>query len=191
MILHGVVPDVATIDTTPPSEYLHQEPTPAERALAEACGEHSGASVAWWRFAKVALRQYAQALWISTMDSRMTRAQRYVLAAVSAAAVNLSAAGIWYIHRVEANAVATARAAELERRLDQYRDASEREIAELRLDVRELRAVLRRISGSDPLPNSGPDWPGPDKFSQLLAPKGPSTCALPTLDHAIRCQPLL
>lgn len=169
--------DGPAIDVKPPAEYLRLEPTPDEKILIEQCDAHSGATVPWWRFSKVVTRVHALSLWVGQMDGTFRRARRFVIAGVSAAAVNLSALGVWYVHRVEAAATASERASELERRLLEYRDAVRQEIQDLRADLREVRADLRRLSGAEPPPAGGPDWPPPDKFSLLIPRKGP-TCAL-------------
>lgn len=138
-----------------PLVYLAQEPTPEEIQIAISCGRHSGDHTPFHMLAKVALRVYRIAVPLGRMDAAYRRARRYVLAAASFAAVNLSAAGIWYLGRVEANAAAQERAAALERAIRAYREDADRKMHELQLDIRELRVELLRLSGKDDLHRPG------------------------------------
>lgn len=153
-----------------PLVYLAQEPTPEEVQIAIACGRHNGDHTPFHMLAKVALRLYRLAVPVGRMDATYRRARRYVLAAASLAAVNLSAAGVWYLGRVEANAAAQERAAALERSIRVYREDADRKMHELQLDIRELRVELLRLSGKhDQIPPGRLIGPG-RSFSYLTPP---------------------
>lgn len=160
-----------------PYFYLGQEPSVEDTELAAACDRHNGAHTPFFLLAKVALRLYRTWDTVSRQDAVFRRARRYVLAGASFAAVNLSAAGIWYVHRVEAAAADKERAAALERTLKQYREEAAQEMMELQLDVRELRTELMRRSGMTPTPS-------PRKSSEPV-PAPPGALSLAPLQKGI------
>lgn len=196
MILHGGVsddrrPSSTDIDITPPADYLAQDPTPGEQLLGRQADLHDGAAVPWWMFAKVTLRLYRIALWVAGADKMATRARRWLIAGVTMAVANLGGVAVYSVHRIQESAVAEERAAvlrenvvqdraEMLRRLADIAAQMQRQIDELKLDVRELRRALHRLSGRDPLPDRAPDrdpagpdsslWFPPDKFSLLSDP---------------------
>lgn len=152
---------------TDPFIYLASPPTEEEQRLAEACNRHSGDHTPFHMLAKVAVRLYRVVIPVERMHAFMRRGQRYVMAAATFAALNLGGIGIWVIDRSNANAVAREHAADVERAIREYREASEREMQDLRTDIRELRAELRRISGAEPAPPGAESLTPPDKFSML------------------------
>lgn len=159
-----------------PASFLRSPPTPEEHALAEHVGLHDGASIPFHMFAKVAVRQGRQAEWIGEMEAMRKWVRRRATAALLALAGNLTLFGGYVLHRVREGGAAEERALNQERAAIERREAMEREINELRLDVRELRAAMRRLGlGPDPA-GSGTDIDilmgrVPDKVSLL---KGPS-----------------
>jgi hypothetical protein len=176
------------IDITPPADYLAQEPTPHERLLGKQADLHDGAAVPWWMFAKVVLRGHAIALWVARADTLSKRTRRWLIAGVTIALANLGGVALYSVHRIQESAVAEERSAvlrqtvaddraEMLRRIAEMTGLLQHQIDELKLDVRELRRALHRLSGRDPLPgNRGPDnpdgvpdsrlWTVPDKLSQ-------------------------
>lgn len=154
-----------------PAIYLKQPPTPEEHILSEQVGLHDGAEVPFWMFAKVAVRQRAQAMWISGIDAIARRIRRHFMAGLGALVINLTAIGGYAYHRAVASGAAEEHAANVERVIQEHRDAVEREIQDLRLDIRELRSMLHKMT--DNKPNS-------DVSLSLLSPfdKGSPCCAL-------------
>lgn len=178
------------IDTTAPADYLAQDPAPEEQLLGKQTDLHDGAAVPWWMFAKVALRVYRIALWVAGADKLATRARRWMIAGVTIACANLGGVAVYSVHRIQESAVEAERAAVLRqtvaddrldmlRRLDKMNELLQRQLDEIKIDVRELRLALHRLSGRDPLPgNRSPDvhapvpdssvWSMPDKLSLRL-----------------------
>jgi len=169
------------IDPHAPSVYLVQTMTPEEQTLAEQVDTHSGDSIPFWMLAKVAIRVHRLASWVQEMDGLFKKARRYLLAGVSAAAVNLSAIGIYILHSSEARGAATERAANQERSFLEYREATSKQLQELRLDIRELRAELRRLSGAGKPPTSDNVSP-PDLIGALETTKGHLSCSIAPLN---------
>ncbi len=133
-----------------PAVYLVLPPTPEEHILAEQVDLHGGAAVPFWMFSKVAHRLKRQAAWIGQMDGLFRRVRRYTIAGLTALAMNLTAVGGYALHRASQNGASEERAMNLERATQQQRDAVEREIQDLRLDIRELRAAMRKVTGEVP-----------------------------------------
>jgi hypothetical protein len=122
-------------------------------------------------FAKVAVQAERNREWIGGVDDLVKKARRRALAAMGTVAINLTAFVGFLMHRASEDGATTERVVQVEQRAAERRDALEREIQDLRLDVRELRAAMRRM-GLGPEPPSGDVfWPAPDKISVL---KGPS-----------------
>lgn len=188
-------PSSSEIDATPPADYLAQDPTPSEQLLGRQADLHDGAAVPWWMFSKVALRLHAIALWVSRADAVAGRTRRWLIAGVTIALANLGGVGVYSVHRIRESAIIEERAAvlrenvaqdraEILRRLSEMHDLMQRQIDEVKLDVRELRRALHRLSGRDPLPGSrapdagdGPDsslWTEPDKLSLMRDPGDPA-----------------
>lgn len=134
---------------------LRKEPTPEEHAIAEGVGLHDGSHVPFHMFAKVAAAGHKNANWIGSMDGLMNKARRRALGALGALAFNLAALGGFLLHGAREEGAAGERAMQVER-----------EIQDLRLDVRELRAAMRRMSGADSIgPGSSDETPNADKLS--------------------------
>lgn len=145
---------------------LRRDPTPEEHAIAEGVGLHDGAHVPFHMFAKVAGTGHQNARWIKSVDGLMKKARRHALTALGAMALNLAAFGGFLLHRASEDGAAGERAVQVEQRNQERRDALQREIQDLRLDVREIRAALRRMSGVDaPGPQGIESTPDPDKVS--------------------------
>lgn len=149
-----------------PAIYLAQpQASPAAAVLVQQVGLHTGHEVPLWMLAEVAVRQQADAQWISGVDGLWKQARRRGMAAAGVLAVNVLTAIGMLLHYSWAGGAAEERAAGMERAAIERRDAIEREIQDLRLDLRELRAALRRMSGVDPGPSGDGEAPSPDKFS--------------------------
>lgn len=151
-----------------PAVYLQQEPTAEERLLAVQAGRHDGDAVPFWMFAKLAVRAAASSLWIGKADVLVRKMRRHALAGLATLAANLAAIGGYALHHAGVSAAADERAIAQERANQDHRDAMEREIQELRLDVRELRAAMRKMV----------DAGGTDLSISSLWPdtKGPTSC---------------
>lgn len=163
------------IDDSNPSVYLVREPSDEGRLLAEQCDRHSGAETPFWMLAEVAVKGHRTSQWVGRMDGFLKRARRYVGAAVGAAAINLSALGVYMLHRHDENVAAVERAAAEDRAFDEYRRTTDEKIQELRLDIRELRRELRRLGLGGPSAPDSSMWHTPDKLSSLFD-KGPRPC---------------
>ncbi len=149
-------------ETASPAEYLPTPPRADEQILIDMCDLHTGAATPFHMTAKLALRLHRVTLWAHQIESFFRRARKLVIAAASTAALNLAALGVYTLHRYEQNGAAS------ERLINQ-----ERTIQELRLDIRELRAEVRRMSGIDPAthpssPPGGGIFIAPDKISRLF-----------------------
>lgn len=178
-------PDATEVDATHPIVYLSQPPVPADHSLAAAVGLHDGAHVPFWMFAKVADRLHLTATWVSRFDTFVRRGRRWAVAGISAALLNLGLAAHYVVTRAEAVGAADERAAAVQRDADIYRTATEEKITELRLDIRELRAALRKMSGLDPITHGRSTYTPdssipslPDKISLRLKPQGIPSCLL-------------
>lgn len=175
---HGASDAWRVIDSTPPVAYLTTEPTAEEATLAEQVGTHIGAATPFWMLARVALQQHSIAVWAAARRRMERRLRGWVLAGASIAATNLVGVVVFLYHRQDAMAeqqraagADQERAAALAREVQRYRDTTEETIRELRLDIRELRASMRKLTGAEPAPNGSalPDSNAvPDKLSSLL-----------------------
>lgn len=171
------------IDNTAPVAYLTQDPTPEETVLAEQVGQHLGAPVPFWMFARLALKQWGVSAWAASRRKMERRLRRWVIAGASIAATNLGGLFVFLYHRADAMAeqqravgAEQERAAELARDVQRYRDATEETIRELRLDIRELRAAMRKMTGVDPEgAHSGDLLRIPSAFSLVIPFLSPST----------------
>jgi hypothetical protein len=178
-------PDASEVDSTPPIVYLSQPPSAAEHALAGAVDRHDGDQVPFWMLAKVAERLHLVAAWANRFDMFFRRGRRWAVAGISAALLNLGLVGHFVLTKAEDVGAAGEREAAQRRDADIYRAATEEKITELRLDIRELRAALRKMSGLDPMtprgstypPDSSIPVPPPDKIT-LLQPEGFPPCLL-------------
>lgn len=174
---------------------LLKDPTSEEHAIAEGVGLHDGAHVPFRMFAKLAVTTRRHANWIGSMDGLMKKARRHALGALVALAVNLAAFGGFLLHRAREDGAAGERAVQVEQRNQERQHALEREIQDLRLDVRELRAAMRRMSGADPEhPSSDTNYePDPDRlsaigqWSSVLASGVPAPVAQPRSSCGATC----
>ena len=152
-----------------PSVYLVGEPSAAAKILTQQVNRHSGGETPFWMLAEVAIRQHTQGEWIGEMNGFFRKVRRYAIAGVLALLGNLGLIGGYAVHRIAATAAAEEHAANEERSAQERRDGVEREIQDLRLDIRELRAQMRRLSGADPInPPSSEVIDDPSKFSMLF-----------------------
>ncbi|MES2170574.1 MAG: hypothetical protein V4479_07610 [Actinomycetota bacterium] len=185
--------DTQSFDASSPAIYLVMPSTPEEHSLAGSVGLHDGEPVPFHMLAKVAGRLHKVSTWASRFDVFMRRGKRWAYAGISAALLNLGIAGHFVIDRAEAVGAADERAAAIQRESERFRNSTDEKINELRLDIRELRAALRRISGTDLVPQgtrfNPPDSSAPrrrslDKLSlHLTPPQGLPQCLL--LDTAL------
>lgn len=149
------------VDADDPAAYLVQKPTAEEHLLSEQVGLHNGAAVPWWMFAKLVVRDRRRGRWIAQMDGLFRKVRRYAIAGVTTLAVNLTAIGGYALHRADSNARAEERAAAIERANDardgyrerqflEYRASVAREVDALRDDIKELRSLMRKMTGYVP-----------------------------------------
>jgi hypothetical protein len=169
------------IDVTAPADYLSQDPSPDELRLGKQTDLHGGA-VPWWAFAKAVLRLHSIALWVARADGLAGRTRKWLAAGITIAAANLAGVGVYTVHRIEEAAVADERAAVLQRavsegrteylqRIAEVTSVLQRQVDELKLDVRELRRVLQRVTGRDPLRGKvDTSDPGPDSSVPTIEP---------------------
>lgn len=141
--------DDPAVEPRDPHVYLAQsyEGTDQERDLVEASGLDRGVQVKPVALAAIALRTHSVERWVQNRAAAFRRTRRWVLAGITAAAANLALVGGGIVHRLEEGGAAREHQAIVDRLLLEYRDATEQSIRELRIDIRELRAELRRISG--------------------------------------------
>lgn len=161
------------IDVTPPADYLSQEPSPEELRLGKQTDLHGGA-VPWWAFAKAVLRLHSIVVWVARADGLGRSTRKWLAAGITIALANLAGVGVYTVHRIQEAAVADERSAVLQRavadgrieflqRVAEVTGVLQRQVDELKLDVRELRRALQRLSGRDPLHGKAdPGDPGPD-----------------------------
>lgn len=164
------------IDDNAPATYLNQPPTDEEHLLAEQCDKHDGDSVPFWMLAKVAGRVQRGATWQGKLDAIFARARLWARVALSAAAANLAGVGLYWLHAHDAAVAAGERAAAGDRAFEEYRRITDEKFVELRLDIRELRAALHRLTGVDPLPlppNS--DIFDPETYFDMFSSSGPAS----------------
>ena len=127
-----------------PVAYLTKDPTPDEATLAEQCGLHTGAAAPFWMLVRVAIRTHATAAWISARRSFERRMRKLAWAAALALAGNI---GVWVT-----SALGHAKDAGVE----QERVAAlGHHVEELGRQIEEIRQVMLRKSGIDPLAPSG------------------------------------
>lgn len=141
------------LDDGDPAVYLQQEPTAEERILTEQAGLHYGAGVPMWMFAKLAVRQRRQSRWIASIDGLLRRVKRRARVGLGTLAANLVLLCGYAVHRIEASAAADERLAAQERAFIEYRTSVGSQLMEMRLDIRELRATLHKLSGTDTNPD--------------------------------------
>lgn len=139
--------------TDDPAVFLKQPPSPEEHVLSQQVDLHDGAYVPFWMFAKVVIRQREHSVFIGEMRAISRKVRRHFMAGLAALAVNLTAVGGYALHRAAATGAAEEHAANQERVIQEHRDAVEREIQDLRLDIRELRAVLHKMTDNTPNPS--------------------------------------
>lgn len=145
--------DPVAENASDPAIYLRQKPTPREHNLSEIVGLHNGAGVPWWMFSKVACRLYDHDQWIVQRAKIERRIRRYARLALAALAANLLAIGTFVLTRHDAAIRLEERAALADQRQAEQNQAREREIRDLKEDVRELRTLLRKLSDAKPISN--------------------------------------
>lgn len=159
------------IDTRPPSEYLSDQPTEHHHKLGQMLGLSDGHGVPWWMFAMVADRLHVAARWISEADMWRRWIIRGVVAVVTIGATNVGTFAYGCSSRLQAQAAASAQAAEMRREID----ALEGHVWDLRV---RLGATDQRRPGIAPPPSppaiehgSTPDsmlMPRPSVFASPL-----------------------
>jgi len=132
-------------------------------------GLSDGHGVPWWMFAMVAERLHVAARWISGADRWRAWIIRGVVAVVTIGATNVGTLAYGCSSRLQAQAAATAQAAEMRREID----VLEGHVWDLRV---KLGTTDQRHPGTVPLPNSDRGAP-PD--SMLMLPR-PSMFASPS-----------
>jgi hypothetical protein len=133
-----------------PAIYLPQPTTGDERLLGHVLGLQDDEPAPWRAVAKLAVRVHRQALWTGRIDAIFRRGKRIAIAGIAAAVTNIAALGAYWLHADEARVAEVERATAAREEFAEYRKATEAQTAELRLDIRELRAALHRLSGDDP-----------------------------------------
>ena len=158
------------VDANDPAVFLSKSsPSPEGHQLTEQLDQHTGAPVPFWMFSEAMVKLRWALEWIVSRDKTEGALRRHVRAALLALAGNLVLLGGYAVHRLEANGAAQAHAADQAAAFIEYRESVRREMDDLRHQLSELRADLRRLSGADPVkPNSDIDYnPDPDKLSEL------------------------
>ncbi len=155
-------------DLTDPRNYLPDDPTPDEDRLADVLDPES-ANV---YLAKVAIRGWGHAKWIGRADGWGKRLWRWLMFAATLAGTNLAVISVYWFHAHDDAVTARANAAADERLNEERRSADQQTARQLRQDIEQLRSVLMRLSGADPLqsrprpsPPSGSIFAPPDKLS--------------------------
>lgn len=147
---------------------LRKEVTTDEIILAEGLGLHQGASIPFRMFARVANWAHQHGLWIGERDDLEKKIKRRANAALGLLATSILTVIGGVAHRLVEEGRSEERAEQQERRRLEDREVWRRESDELRRQISELRADLRRLSGADSRPNSDLDYnPDPDKLSDL------------------------
>lgn len=188
MITDDPVAAPADDQPRPAAIWLRSPPAPTgrEQALAEQVGQHNGAVVPFWMFARLALLFDEHRAWSSGLDVFWARAKRYVWAAALAAAGSVGTLSLNWLHAHDERVAAVEREAANERAFDVYRAGVARDIARIEAQLDQLRAVLLRlgIATPEPPPRPDPDRPPtsdiPDpfnKFSILTQPR-PDLCSI-------------
>lgn len=138
---------------TDPHIYLPQPPLPAEKELLEAllCETGDPAPAHW--VVKVALRLWRQVRWSDRLQAALRRGRRYAMVCASFAAANIGVFGINWLHAHDEHVAEVERAAAADRAEIEYRRVTEQRLNELRQDLIELRASLRKLTGVDPKPD--------------------------------------
>lgn len=147
--------------------HLEHGPPPAAARLMASLVRGTGDHTPYAHFATLAVIVQHLAGWIGRADGFVRRTRRHLLAGAGIAGVNLAAFGTYALNRHDEAVAARAEAADGARAFSEYRRTTDDRIEQLRLDVRELRRELRRMTGTDA---SGPNsdiFHVPDKVSLL------------------------
>jgi hypothetical protein len=139
---------------------LSKEPTEDEIAVTEALQQHLGASIPFRMFVRVVTWVHRHGLWIGQKNEFERKIRRRASAGIAALAANLALVFGYAAHRLQASGAAEEHAAQVEQRTTdranlqeqrslERRDVIEREIEDLRRQLSELRADLRRLTGTD------------------------------------------
>lgn len=165
-----------------PAAFLNLPPSDEGKLLAEQTDIGIGAPVPFWMFAEVAIRTRRLSASDAGRADLEKKIRRRAAAGLAALAANLVLLFGYAAHRLEASGAAEEHAAQVEQRLGdravqqeqrslERRDVIEREIEDLRRQLSEIRADLRRLSrGGDPKQIDGTDdLAEPDgRFANLL-----------------------
>lgn len=163
---------------------LRKDASPEESALAEAVGRHDGDAVPFHMFAKIAVRAHRHGEWIGEVESTKKWFRRNSRMSIGFVIVNLFAGAGFLLHNASERGAAEEhalnfervtqeRAASEARWAQERREAMEREIQDLRSQLVEIRAAMRRMSGLSPDPSGDMDMPWiplPDKVTSLRGP---------------------
>lgn len=141
-----------------PAIYLHRQPNDEERALIESLGLHAGAETPLHMFVKLVMIVHE----LKAIASRVTTGWRIIrwigVPLIGAVIGNATCVGRAAYEAHDARVAAEQQRVDDQRAFQVYRDGVEKEIAEMRLDIRELRSMLRKMSGADPGPVSSSEY---------------------------------
>lgn len=137
-----------------PAIYLPRPPNDDERALIDAIGLNSVSGVPPHMFVKLVLIVHE----LKELAGRVLGGWRLIrwigVPLVGAVVANATCVGKAAYEAHDARVAAEQQRVDDQRAFQVYRDGVEHEMAELRLDIRELRQLLRKISGADAGPVS-------------------------------------
>lgn len=132
-----------------PAIYLTRQMNDDESALMDAVKLHTGAAVPAHMFIKLVLIVHE----IHTLAGRVLGGWRLIkwigVPLIGAVITNATCVGRAAYEAHDAHVAAEQQRLDDQRAFQVYRDGVEREMAELRLDIRELRQLLRKMSGAD------------------------------------------
>ncbi len=157
-----------------PSVYMRPPISPDEHLLVEQIGQgqHDGAQVPFWMFAKLALRVKRQGAWIGRVDSLFRAVRRHARVGLGALAANLIAIASFALHHAAVEGAAREHDAAEERAESEYRRVINHQLEQLDKDIRELRLRLDRLSGIETPAPSSDIWQLPDTVTS--AERGPA-----------------
>lgn len=138
-----------------PAIYLHrQQMNDDETALMDALGLHAGASVPAHMFIKLVVIVHE----LKAIAARVMTGWRIIrwigVPLIGAVITNATCVGKAAYEAHDVRVAAEQQRVDDQRAFQVYRDGVEKEIAEMRLDIRELRSMLRKMTGAEPGPVS-------------------------------------